>query len=70
MSISAEKTARRCDKSSRNTKMCQGFKMQPTQAKKSSGVLTKKRYVAEIRLIEQSLLKHFGDIKDQTASQF
>ena len=50
--------------------MCQGFKIQPIHAKKRSGALTKKRYVAEIRLIEQSLLKHFGDIKDQAASHF
>ncbi|EGK87810.1 hypothetical protein MicvaDRAFT_5565 [Microcoleus vaginatus FGP-2] len=49
--------------------MCEGFKIQPTHAKKSSGALTKKRYVAEIAAIEQSLLKHFGDIKDQAASQ-
>ncbi len=56
------------DKFSRNTKMGHGFKIKPTHATKSSGTLSKKRYVAEIWAIKQSLLKHFGDIKDQAAS--
>lgn len=43
--------------------MCQGLKIQPTPTNKIYAPLTKKRYLAEIRLIEQSLLKHFGDIK-------
>lgn len=49
--------------------MCPGIKIQSTPTNKSYGLLTKKRYVPQIRFIEQSLLKHFRDIKNQAASQ-
>ncbi len=42
--MSYEKTGRRSEKFSRNTKISQAFKIQPAVAKKSYGALTKKRY--------------------------
>lgn len=66
--MSSEKIVMYSEKFSKNTKTFQGLKIQPTHAKKSSGAFTQKRYAAEIAAIEQNLLKHFGDIKDQAAS--
>ena len=44
--------------------MSQGFEIKSVDAKKSSRTVRKPRDVAEIRDIQQSLVKHFGDIKD------
>ncbi|MEG4105369.1 hypothetical protein [Microcoleus sp. S13_C5] len=58
--MSYQKTGMRSKKFSKNTKISQAFNIQPA--------FTKKTYVAEIKPVEQSLLKHFGHIKDQAAS--
>jgi hypothetical protein len=42
--MSYEKTGRRSDKFSKNTKISQAFKIQPAVGKKSYGALSKKRY--------------------------
>lgn len=44
--------------------MSQGFQIQLADAKKNSHAQTKKKDVPEIRDIQRSLLKHFGELKD------
>lgn len=44
--------------------MSQGFGIESVDALKSSRTVSKLTVVAEIREIQQSLVKHFGDIKD------
>lgn len=44
--------------------MSQGFEIESVDAKKSSRTVRKPTEVAKIGCIQQSLVKHFGDIKD------
>lgn len=44
--------------------MSQGFQIKPADANKSSHAQTKKKDVPEMRDIQRSLLKHFGELKD------
>jgi predicted transposase YbfD/YdcC len=49
---------------STNTKMSQGFQIKSAHTKKSSRHQNKKKAVPEMRDIQESLLKHFGTLKD------
>lgn len=44
--------------------MSQGFKIKSVDAKKSSGAVKNPKAVVEIGVIQQSLVKHFGGLKD------
>lgn len=44
--------------------MSQGFQIKPADSKKNSHAQTLKKDVPEIRDIQRSLLKHFGELKD------
>lgn len=44
--------------------MSQGFQIKPADANKNSHAQTKKKDVPEMRDIQRSLLKHFGELKD------
>jgi predicted transposase YbfD/YdcC len=44
--------------------MSQSFKIKSVEAKKSSGTVKNPKAVVEIGVIQQSLVKHFGELKD------